>query len=234
MNKNDEYWKFAESEKHFNDIQAGIRNLASGWMLAAFGAIAFLLKTDNTNVHWLASPAVLVGIVSLMATLGLAILWINDQLVYQRLLNAGFLVALKLEFDDPTLPPVRMMMRYATEKKSMSQWMTRFYAGPMWGFLAISVAATLLRKSIGDTSASMDASVALGILVILCVAQFITCLWVQRTQPEVELKTRAEAFGDSKFTALFSGTPDERRSRLAEIVRRYKPAEQAPARGGDL
>ena len=42
----------------------------------------------------------MIGVVSLMATLGLLILWINDQLVYQRLLNAGFLIALKLEFDD--------------------------------------------------------------------------------------------------------------------------------------
>jgi len=234
MNKNDEYWKFAESEKHFNDIQAGIRNLASGWMLTAFGAIALLLKTDNTNIHWLASPAVLVGVVSFMATLGLVILWINDQLVYQRLLNAGFLVALKLEFDDPTLPPVRMMMRYATENKSMSQWMTRFYTVPMWGFFGISVAATLLRKSIGDTSAGVDAGMALWILVALCVVQFIACLWVQMKEPEVELKARAEAFGDSKFTALFTGEPDERRSRLAEVVRRYKPAEKVPAGGSEL
>ena len=54
---NDTYWKFAESEKHFNNIQSGIRNLASGWILAAFAAIALLLKTEK-DVTWLVSPAV--------------------------------------------------------------------------------------------------------------------------------------------------------------------------------
>jgi len=87
----DDYWKFAESERHFNETQAGIRNIASGWMLAAFTAIALLLKTDKA-VAWLVSPAVLVAIVSIMATLGLLILWINDQLVYQRFWTAGSLL----------------------------------------------------------------------------------------------------------------------------------------------
>lgn len=233
MNKNDDYWKLAESEKHFNDIQAGIRNLASAWMLAAFAAIALLLKTTK-DVTWLVSPSVLVGVVSFMATLGLVILWINDQLVYQRLLNAGFLVALKLEYDDQTVPPVRTMMRYSTEKKSTSQWMTRFYTIPMWGCFLVSVAATLLRKSIGDMSAGVDASSAVRILVSLCIVQLCACLWVQIMEPDVELKIRAAAFGDNKFTAMFDGEPDERRPRLAEVIKGYKPAEQATDGGSDI
>ncbi len=43
----DEYRRFAEPERHFNQTQAGIRNLASAWMLAAFAAIALLLKADK-------------------------------------------------------------------------------------------------------------------------------------------------------------------------------------------
>src|SRR5512138_672197 len=98
MNEKEEYWKFAESEKHFNDIQAGVRNLASAWMLAAFGAIALLMKSGG-DAKWLVQPSVLIGVVSGMATLGLLVLWILDQLVYERLLNSVFLVALKKEFD---------------------------------------------------------------------------------------------------------------------------------------
>jgi hypothetical protein len=226
MIKNDEYWKFAESEKHFNDIQAGIRNLASGWMLAAFGAIALLLKTDN-DVTWLVSPAVLVSVISFMATLGLVILWINDQLVYQRLLNAGFLVALKVEHDDPTLTPVRTIMRYATENKSMCQWMTRFYTIPMWGFCATSVAATLLRKGIGETSAGVDARKAFWVLVSLCVTQVLLAVWVQNEEREVQMKKRAEAFGNAQFAAMFQGTTEKRRARLAQVIQRYTPAQAA-------
>lgn len=145
MNRNEEYWKFAESERHFNETQAGIRNMASGWMLAAFAAIAFLLKTDK-DATWLVSPAVLVGVVSFMATLGLLVLWINDQLVYQRLLDCAFIIALKMEYDNPQLPPIRAMMMYAAEGKGMARWITHFYTIPMWAFLAITAAAALLRK----------------------------------------------------------------------------------------
>ena len=50
MDANEEYWKFVESERHFNTTQAGIRNRAATWLLAAFGAIAVLIKTsENTT-----------------------------------------------------------------------------------------------------------------------------------------------------------------------------------------
>ena len=129
MNNIDDYWKFAESERHFNETQAGIRNHAATWMLDAFAAIALLLKMDK-EVTWLISPAVLVGVVSFMATLGLLVLWINDQLVYQRLLDCGFIIALKMEFDNPQLPPIRTMMMDTAEgkvnrPKSLSlQWLS--------------------------------------------------------------------------------------------------------------
>ena len=91
INSSEEYWKFVESERHFNSIQAGIRNRAATWLLAAFGAIAVLIKTSK-DTTWLVPSSVLIGIVCLMATMGLLILWINDQLVYQRLLNSVFLI----------------------------------------------------------------------------------------------------------------------------------------------
>lgn len=36
MDSKEEYWKFVESERHFNMTQAGIRTRASTWILAAF------------------------------------------------------------------------------------------------------------------------------------------------------------------------------------------------------
>lgn len=44
---NRDYWRFAKSERHFNETQAGIRHHAATWMLAAFTAIAILLKSDD-------------------------------------------------------------------------------------------------------------------------------------------------------------------------------------------
>lgn len=38
-------WKIASeigvAERHFNDLQTGYRNMASGWLLATFGGIGF-------------------------------------------------------------------------------------------------------------------------------------------------------------------------------------------------
>jgi hypothetical protein len=104
MNTNEEYWKFAESKRHFNETQAGIRNHALTWMLAAFASIAILLKGE-TKVNWFVPPVVFAGVVSVMATLGLLVLWINKQLVDQRLLDCGIIIALKMECDNPQLPP---------------------------------------------------------------------------------------------------------------------------------
>jgi len=67
MKTNDDYWKLAESERHFNETQAGIRNHAATWMLAAFAAIAIRLKSED-KVNWLVSPAVLVVVVSVMTS----------------------------------------------------------------------------------------------------------------------------------------------------------------------
>ena len=112
MNMNIEYLGITESEWHYNETQAGIRNHAATWMLAAFAATSILLKSED-KMNWLVSPAVLVGVVSIMATLGLLAFWINDQLAYQRLPDCGFIIALKMAYDNPQLSPIRAVMTYS-------------------------------------------------------------------------------------------------------------------------
>lgn len=227
----DDFWKFSESERHFNQTQADIRKHAATWLLAAFGAIAILLRSTS-GFQWTVSPAVLVCVVSAMATVGLLVLWINDQLVYQRLLDCGFIIALKMEYDNPRLPPIRTMMMYAAEGKGMARWMTYFYTIPMWGLLAISVTATLLREDIQMQSQASESGYGLAIMVLLCTAQAGATLWVQRKKKEVGARNRAALFGDSEFESLFVGD-DAARGRLARIIRRYAPRATDPAAAGE-
>lgn len=210
MDSKEEYWKFVESERHFNTIQAGIRNRASTWLLAAFGAIAVLLKTGSGST-WLLPTTVLVGLVSFMATMGLVVLWINDQLVYQRLLNSVFLVGLKKEYDDPGLPPVRAMMMYSAEGKGMGRWMTYYYTIPMACFLGITFLVTIFHNKIilpvkGGTPVIIQPDQSLWILVVLCVIQVVATVWVQCKQSKVSPKERASLFGNNHFTEMFDGT----------------------------
>jgi hypothetical protein len=70
--------RLAENERHFHNIQAGIRGLASTWMLAAFGRIALLLKQQK-GVTWQFHPLGLAVVICVMANVGLSVLWIIDQ-----------------------------------------------------------------------------------------------------------------------------------------------------------
>ena len=103
----------------------------------------------------------------------------------------------------------------------MSQWMTRFYTIPMWGFCTITGAVTLLRKTINETSGSMDAGLTIWILIILFAIQVCLSIWVQFKQTEVEMKIRAKAFDNQEFITLFEGLPDKRRERLMEVIKKF-------------
>jgi len=217
----EEYWKFVESERHFNTIQAGIRNRASTWILAAFGAIAVLIKT-STDSTWLVPSAVLIGLVCFMATMGLFILWINDQLVYQRLLNSAFVVGLKWEYDNPKMPPIRTLMMCSAEGKGMSRWMTYFYTIPMATFFGITVLVTILRENIGVTSQALQATSSFWLLIAFCVVQALASTWVQFKKAKVTTKERAGYFGDDDFSSMFSGSEDGIK-KFRKVIERYKP-----------
>lgn len=213
------YPTFREAEQHFNTIQAGIRNIASGWMLAAFGAIAVLLQMDEKTT-WMVPPMVLVVVVSFMATAGLLVLWICDQMVYQRLLNAVFLLGLKWEYDNPELPPVRAMMMHTAEGRGMSRWMTLYYTIPMWAFLVTSiVSGALLWKTTNDVlpGETIVAKIAVCVLFAL---QASAALWLQFKKEKVESRSRAAQFGDNTFAAMFSGD-DHGRKLFVDMIQRH-------------
>jgi hypothetical protein len=224
MELKEEYWKFVESERHFNTIQAGIRNRASTWILAAFAAIAVLIKT-SANSTWLVPGAVLVGLVSLMATIGLLLLWINDQLVYQRLLNSVFLVGLKWEHDNPQMPPIRTMMMCSAEGKGMSRWMTFYYTIPMVFFLGITIFVTVLREHIGSSSQALTPDSTFWVLVVFCVIQAWASIWVQCKKSKITPQERAAYFGNKKFSAMFSGEEGDL-EKFKEVIERYRPGKE--------
>jgi hypothetical protein len=123
----------AENERHFHTIQAGVRGLASTWMLAAFASIAVLLKQEK-DITWLFSPFALTSMICLMANTGLSVLWIIDQLVYQRLFNTNYLAGLRLEQQFSSIPPVRAIQAVTTQGISIASWVKFFYVGPMLVF----------------------------------------------------------------------------------------------------
>lgn len=95
--------QIGDKEEHFNQLQTDYRKLASTWLLAAFGACGYSLKStaDLPFDEWY-----FVFGICLAASAGLGILWLMDLKVYQTLLGAFFIqgVLLELKYDSWLLP----------------------------------------------------------------------------------------------------------------------------------
>lgn len=99
--------QIGEEERHFNNLQKEYRLLSSKWLLAALGAIGYLLQADHNVLfnNWL-----LVGFIGFVGNIGIFLLWVMDIRVYHRLLNAAFLQGIEMEESHSWLPKVRTNM----------------------------------------------------------------------------------------------------------------------------
>jgi hypothetical protein len=95
------------SERHFNNLEAEYRKLASIWLLAAFAGMGFILK-ENSQMAFPREIALMA--IGLAASIGIFLLWIVDLLVYHQLLDACFMQAKEIEKTYKELPHVRSSM----------------------------------------------------------------------------------------------------------------------------
>jgi hypothetical protein len=174
--------RLAENERHFQTIQAGVRGLASTWTLAAFASIAILLKQAK-DVTWLFSPlalVIIVIIICLMANIGLSILWIIDQLVYQRLFNTNYLGGLRLEQQFSFIPPVRAIQALTTRRRSIASWVKLFYIGPILAFAVTALVAIVISIS-SAIRANMTIDLldyAMAVVALLSLALFVWVIYL--------------------------------------------------------
>lgn len=125
-------------EHHFNMLEFEVRKLASAWLIASFGAIAFIVRGGLAIDKTLISPDPLLILVAGLAQIGLFSLWILDQVVYHSLLDAVFTTALHLERRLPELPPLRSTMMRLTGGAGVARYLSLFYQLPMLVFAVIA------------------------------------------------------------------------------------------------
>jgi hypothetical protein len=101
--------ELGNSERHFNNLEAEYRKLASIWLLAGFAGMGFILKQNPEMV--VAREVALIAI-GLAASIGIFLLWIVDLLVYHQLLDACFTQAKQIERNHKELPQVRSSMEH--------------------------------------------------------------------------------------------------------------------------
>jgi hypothetical protein len=111
------YCELGVIDRHFGSIQSHYRALASTWLLAAFGAIGFILAKDFNPII---AKDLLIATIGICGAIGIYLLWVLDLLVYQRLLDAAFVEAKKLETRNTWLPQVRNNMTMLLGGKGLS------------------------------------------------------------------------------------------------------------------
>lgn len=189
----DVYWKIEASERHFNNIQAGIRGVASGWLLSAFGAIAVVIQKSN-SVEWWIQPDLIIMTICAMASLGLLILWIMDQLVYHRLLNSFFLLGLKYEYDHPDIPPVHTAMILSSDNRGMSRLLKLYYLIPI-------VALGLIAFTFFFVSYDPEFNLKL-LSILIVIIPLVLVVWIFNESDRIPFDRLISSFEDDGFIEI--------------------------------
>ncbi|MEN6331399.1 MAG: hypothetical protein ABFD57_05395 [Smithella sp.] len=202
MDKFERYWKLSEMEERYNSSSAGIRGLASAWLLASLGAMGWLFSSYNYET-WPLPLGFLIVVVATMGCFGMITLWVMDQLVFHRLLTSVFIVGLKIEKDDKEIPPIRSMMMKSQEGLGTHRWERFFYLSPVFIFILISFVVIIAGSNKLFSAEEIYFPLnTLYISVFLVIAQSIAVIWMITKLPSMSLKTQASYFDDQEFTKL--------------------------------
>jgi hypothetical protein len=202
MDKIECYWKLSEMEERFNSSSAGVRTLASGWLLAALAALGWLLDPSKPS-SWMIPLGLLLVVVCVLGVAGIATLWILDQLVFHRLLNSVFLVGLKMESSDPTLPPIRALMMETVEGSGTQKWELLFYLGPLAAFVVLSaIVVATGPDNLFFASRHAHPLDLRWVGYVMLLAQIVVIALVLLKQRSVGIIERAAWFGDDAFEDL--------------------------------
>lgn len=180
------YQDLREYEARFNATQAEVKKLASAWMLAAFAALAFIVRGELVTDKSLIDSAPLIAVIALAANIGLLTLWVIDQRIYQGLLSAVFEVGLEMEQRHPEWPPIRSLMWVNSRSRGMARYHALFYAAPM--AFDIAAAAYAVSSMTGGGNAVVVACVVISVVPLLIVLGDWFSLGLER-----KLRERSEA-----------------------------------------
>jgi hypothetical protein len=158
-----------EAERHFNQLQAGYRGLASTWLLAAFVGVGFTFINNSTIPFHLWLP--LAGGIAVLGAIGIALVWVIDILVYHQLLNGVFFTAMRLE--SAHYPPelrFRSNMVHLSGRGGVVGHVMLFYMGAMSALLVVATGAGCAWAITAQWPGSVVASAATACILILVAA----------------------------------------------------------------
>lgn len=210
-------------EQHFNGVQMKLRSIASTWMLASLGGIAFLL-VNEIKVDLVFNRYNLINAISAMTVIAMFILWLIDQMAYQRLLNSCLVVDLYGEYKDKSKPPLKAMMAIAAGT-GMTKFYNWFYFLPMMFFTVFSAVAFYL--NVAQTGQRHDAfwtNAFFGGFFLS--VNIVIWLFALRKRKDVPYMTLAEAFTQRESGEIddeFIRVMNNKNNELQILIARYEP-----------
>lgn len=171
-----------EEERHFNDLQAKYRTLASAWLLASLSAIGFVVsRTVSVGVP----TELLVAGIAAAGAVGIHLLWVVDILVYHRLLDSCFVEGLKLESRCREMPPFRHNMMRTQQQEGVLFRVVGFYMGPVVLLVLLTGVALVLWFRNESRSVAIVATIVTVLLALL--TSFLMYTKTQNTAMTEEL-----------------------------------------------
>lgn len=159
--------------------------MASAWLLAAFGAIGFILSQKlEVAVH----RELLITAIAVAGAIGIALLWVLDLLVYHRLLESCFIEGLILEERHPWLPPFRGNMMLTQEEKGVLFRVVGFYLGPVVLLVLIAAGSLALWCYHEKWPLAAVLLLVVGVVVAIVVGNVIR----SKTENTAEIEKRLE------------------------------------------
>jgi hypothetical protein len=132
----------AEGERHFNQLQATYRGIASTWLLATFGGLGFVFSGKTA----FPIDAILVGFgIALAGAAGIILLWILDLQVYHVLLEANYHTGLELERHHAELGSLRKYTNRLTRGRGVLPRVQVFYIAPVVGLFIVAAGLLAIR-----------------------------------------------------------------------------------------
>jgi hypothetical protein len=115
--------EMGRNERHFNSLQSEYRKLASAWLLAALGAIGYVLLSSEAPE----TKTTLLFLTAIGSLIGIFVLWLLDVPVYHRLLKSVFSEAKRIEERYPELPQAHSSMRTNMGEGLVTRIISAFY-----------------------------------------------------------------------------------------------------------
>lgn len=120
------YSKLLNAARHHGMLQTNYRLIASTWLLATFAAIGLILSAEEALPF---NDFLSVAIVSLIGDFGLLLLWYEDSVVQELLLDLNVLEAFNLEKKERWLPQLHHTFVHLYSKHSILRVKVVFFSG---------------------------------------------------------------------------------------------------------